>query len=339
MSIVHMDGFDSYASLADLNQEYPSNNSSFVAVSLTGGRYGGGGVILTNSAAWISRTFSPLAELWCGYAVNISSTYASSPGGYLAQFLGGAGAEFSVTYYVGTLKFTRGTASGTLVGTYSVTISTGAWHWLEVRYKYSATVGVCEVWLDGVQLATYSGNTTLNSSGSVNQFQIGGATYWINGYIDDLYILDATQGANTTRLGDSRIETLVPTANGATNNGAASAGANYACVNDATWNTTNYVTIPGTTGQTELYEMSDLTSSAYVVYGARAMAISQKSDAGPSLLKLVAVSGGTESDSAGIPTLCGSWSRQYAIYETDPHTSAAWTASAVNAVQAGVKVA
>ena len=85
--------------------------------------------------------------------------------------------------------------------------------------------------------------------------------------------------------------------------------------------------------------MSNLTSSAYVVYGARAMAISQKSDAGPSLLRLVAVSGGTEGDSAGIPTLCGSWSRQYSIYETDPHTSAAWTAAAVNAMQAGVKVA
>jgi hypothetical protein len=109
-------------------------------------------------------------------------------------------------------------------------------------------------------------------------------------------------------------------------------------VDEAQYNTSDYVTITGASGQEELYTIGALSSSAYVVSGVRMMAIDQKLDAGPSFLKMVAVSSGSEVDSAGIPTLT-SWARQYAILDSDPHTSAAWTAAAVNAAQYGVKVA
>ena len=477
-----MDGFDSYTTLADLSTEYVSSPYTF---STTGGRYGGGAPSVGVSLA-LGKFISPLTELWCGFAMY--PTAFGTTAATLLSISGGSGKEFAVVYNGGAIKFYRGTGNDTLVQTTAVTaISLNTWHWMEFRYKYHASTGVCEVWCDGVQLASYSGNTTSSGSGSVSFILIGstiGNSYNWSGAVDDLYILDATTGSNTTRLGDSRIETLLPTGNGAANNGtcagsipfsfstattlntgvsdlsmspaiaapytgtlsgvavnvsaAVSSGAfsaaiydsagnnvlatatplsamaagwntftfvtplsvtagtqyrialwqntsyavyvsatggnwvwkavtytgtfptnpgpstsenpvnfswvyspvvqNWSYVNDFQWDVTGYVTITGTSNQEELYTIGALSSAAYVVSGVRLVAIDQKLDAGPSLLKMVAVSSGSEGASAGIPTLT-SWSRQYAILETDPHTSAAWTAAAVNAAQYGVKVA
>ena len=157
------------------------------------------------------------------------------------------------------------------------------------------------------------------------------------GTLDDLYILDATQGANTTRLGDCRIATLLPTANAGPNNGTPSAGAAYACVSEARWNTTDYVTLTNTTGQEELYSMGSLPMTPTAVFGVRVLSIADKSDSGAAGFYPAVKSGGVEGDATGVPILT-TWARQYGIFETDPSTSAAWTASAVNAMACGVKV-
>ena len=338
--LVHLDGFDSYTStLADFQTEYYVPNSN-TTIATSGGRFGGGAMFFnSNSTPYIQRLLpSGLTELWAGYALNASSF--GTNGAILFNVLGASGAEFSISYYNGSVKFIRGAYNGTLASTVSATISTGAWHWLEFRYKYHASTGVAEVWCDGVQIATYSGNTTSAGSGSVTTLEIGpsaGSNYSLTGYIDDLYILDATQGANTTRLGDSRIATLLPAGNAGPNNGTPSSGSNYACVNEAQWNTSNYVTLTNTTGQEELYTMGSLPTSPSSIFGVRVVAIAEKSDAGSAGLYPAVKSGGVEGDQTGIPVLT-TWGRQSGIFETDPNTSGAWTASAVNAMACGVKV-
>jgi len=342
--LIHIDGFDSYKDSADAGIEYLLSGTN-TGLTTNGGRFGGGGISIDiGGYSECKRFFSPLTQLWVGFGIKISGTFNPSPGGNLISFISSAGAEFSISYFPGTLTLWRGFTAGTNVATISTTIDLNTWHWIEFFYSYGTSAGSVQIWVDGIQIgSTYVGNTTNSAGGSINCIAINdstsnGTTRHFSGIIDDLYILDATQGSNTTRLGDCRVETLVPASNGTTNNGTPSAGSNWQCVNEAQWNTTNYVTITGNSGQEELYNLTSLTSSQYVVYGIRNMAIAEKLDAGPSMLKTVTVSNGSENDSSGIPTLTN-WARQYSILETDPHTSAMWTANAINSMQVGVKVA
>ena len=335
MTIVHMDGFDSYKDLADLGTEYSLISGAFV-FNTSGGRFGGGAIQGTSSGnSQIWRILSPsLSQIWMGYALYVTS-FGST---YTSLFYNG---EFSIGYNAGNIKFYKGSIISTNVGTVSGTISTNTWHWIDIKCICSTTVGVIELWVDGVQLATYSGNTSNSGASTFSYVQIGSSltvASGLVGYIDDWCVIDATQAPNNTRLGDCKIETLVPTSNAGPNNGTASAGTNYQCVDEAQYNTTDYVTITGTSNQEELYGMGDLATPPLQVFGARLVAVSQKGDAGPSLIKPILVSNSHESAATAMPVLT-SWNRQYGIFETDPNTSAAWTGAGINAVQAGVKIA
>ena len=337
--LVHMDGFDSYINDSDLYSEYNNGWTGNTAITTTGGRYGTCGITFSGTAAFLSRILpSSLTQLWIGFAFNPTSFAAS--GTELIQFISGAGIEFSVTYYGGTLKFYRGDMT-TLVASFSITITTGAWHWFEFHYTYGASAGVVECWVDNVQLGTFTGNTTNAGGGAIYVIEIGnnhGSANAMVGTLDDMYILDASTGANTTRLGDCRVEVLGPTANAGPNNGTASSGSNYACVNEAQYNTTNYVTLTDTTGQEELYTPATLSTNPFQIFGVRPLLVGQKIDAGSAALKPAIVSGGVASLGTAVQ-MTTNWLRAYSIFETDPNTGVAWTGAGINAASFGASVA
>ena len=335
--LVHLDGFDSYTTTTVLGAIYSLYQAgSGTLLSTNGGRFGGGSVQYTALTNRLSKAIAPLTELWCGYAVNFSGL--RSPGSVLWKFASLAGDEFCVTYIDGVVQVFRGTYSNTLVGTYYVpTISLNTWHWVECRYKYHASAGVAELWVDGVQFVSYSGNTTFAAGGNVNSINLSDSSRGFNGYTDDMYILDATQGANTTRLGDCRVGTLVPTSNASPNQATPSTGSAYTCVDEAQRNTTDYVTFtPYSAGMQEMYGMSSLPSVPSAIYGVRVLGVASKSDAGSASLKPEIVSGGSTGLGA-TQALSTSWADVSSIFETDPHTSAAWTTAAVNAMACGVQ--
>ena len=328
--LIHFDGFDSYSISNDLLSEYRLYYYNF---NTTSGRFGGNALILDAGIANIQRIVPDLTRIWTGFGIYITGY------GNLLGFYGVEGWEFSIQITPGALNLRSGDSYGTIVATCYNEISFNTWHWMEVYYSYGGS-GSVEVWFDGVRAITYTGNTTSAGSGSICLIGIGGNRNIGGGFIgrlDDWYIIDATQSPNNTRLGDCKVETLIPTSNAGPNDGVASAGTNWQCVDDVT-NTSDYVTLTNTTGQEELYGMSDLGSIPYQVFGTRVVALAQKIDAGPAFLKPVIVSNTHEVDLPQAPVL-SSWSRNYGIQEIDPNTSAAWTGAGINASQVGIKVA
>ena len=478
--LIHLDGFDSYITLADLYTEYTGSSSTF---STSIGRFGGGGININNGAGFIKSLASPTTELWTSFAIKPTG-YTGA--GTLLQIISSAGIEVTITYQ-SLFTLLRGGYGGTSIATAMANnFLSGAWRWIDVHYKYGASAGVVELWLDGVQIINFTGNTTSAGGGSCSQISFGASNFSnnVNCTIDDLYIINATNGTNTTRLGDCRIGTIIPASNASPNNGAgtgileyslsssstlntsanylylsqaiaapftgtltgislpvsaivasglflvaiydsagnnvlatstaltslsagwntftfvtplsvtagtqyrialqqnttyvpylssisgnmyyksltynatfptnpsfSSSGSmtnfawvyspvapNYLYVNESQWNTTGYVTLTNTTGQEELYNMTALPSVANTVYGLRVLAVSQKSDAGGASLIPICVSSSSEGDGSA-QTVSTSWARQYSIFETDPHTTVAWTPSAITSVSCGVKVA
>lgn len=339
--LVHLDGFDSYSVVADLAMEY--GNISNVSFSTSTGRFGGGmaHVGASGMGGLTKALGATTTEFWVGFAAKFGVLSTTYPSGII-EFQSGAGIEFAVCITNGLFTLHLGRSGDTIVQN-SVSVPQGmvlgGWQFLEIRYKYGASAGVVEVWVNGVQCVTYSGNTAHMSGGSILQLVIPGTrnSGMSEIYLDDLYIIDvAAGGANTTRLGDCRIATLLPTGN-STNQATPSAGSAYTCVNEAQWNTSNYVTFtPYAAGMIEDYTLGSLPSTPTAVFGVRVLAIADKSDAGSAGLCPYVNSGGTTALGTGQP-LSTSWGHIAGVFEVDPHTSAAWTTAAVNAMICGVE--
>lgn len=336
MALLHMDGFDGYSSASDLyTMAYTGGSINFTT---SGGRYGGGALALFNGGYQLMTPIAAL-ETWVGFALYLGSSGNSEC--ILCKWSSGSYDEAMVTInpLLGQLSFWSG-RSNILLGQYTG-LNGNAWHWLDIHYKADGTAGVAELWLDGTQVLNVTGvNSTRSSPSSLASFCIGdnGIAGPQSSFIDDLVIVDTAGTTNNGRIGDHKIVTLQPTSDAGTNNGTPSSGADhYAMVADATWDASTYDTITNTSGQEELFGFADISGSPTNIAAVKVSHISQKTDTGDASLQTVVVSSGTVS-SGSSQALGTSWSKFFTLLEADPHTSAAWTASAVNALTAGVKV-
>lgn len=333
--VLFRDGLDRYNVTADLLMVYNSNSGSF---STTGGRFGGGGY----SPSSVGMTLSLMAgsEFWSAMACSL--TGSGSGDRVVMSFSSVAsafnGVEATVTYNQssGLWKLWRGPLS-TLLGSITAPMTSG-WHWLDVHYKMDGSAGVFEIWLDDVQLLDLTAQNTIQNGGETTIIALtwgdinSGSTAEFT--IDDIIISDNTLG----RVGDSRIVTLEPTSDATPNQGTPSTGTNhYAVVDEAGWNTSDYLTMPNTSGDKENFGFASLSGTPTTIYGVGIVLISQKSDAGAFSLEPYVTSNSVEADGGSTNPLT-SWSLQTAFFETDPNTSAAWNAAGVNAMTGGFKV-
>ena len=112
---------------------------------------------------------------------------------------------------------------------------------------------------------------------------------------------------------------------------------NFYAVNDsAVDGDTSYV-YSGTANNVDQYDLSDLPSTPAAIYAVQARLVSRKSDTTTRGAKLQVKSGSTTSESSEV-IQSTTYTAINVTHVVDPDTSAAWTASAVNALKLGVKV-
>jgi hypothetical protein len=246
----------------------------------------------------------------------------------------------------GYIEARKTSTSGTIIATSTYRITTfPRWTHLQAKAVIHSTSGSLVVQADGVEIINVSGVSTGTASGSVTHIQHntnnGGVQF------DDLYVCDgvdatATQGrANNDFLGDLKVATLIPTANGDLTAWSKSTGTNAAAlVDEIPPNTTDYI-FSSTSGQRELMTLPDLPSSAGAVYGLRIGIYGLKSDAGASSVKpLIKESGGTitAQTAKALSTTAGGYYGDFLFTKPSAPTTP-FTASDVNALQAGVELA
>ncbi len=332
MTILWLDSFDLYNNVTDLTMVYFSSTAA--SFGTTDGRFGGGAWHTTSYG--IAKAVTPSAEVWSSFAIN---TYDTSPGDkFIATFNSIVSEEVSITYNpaTGGWKAWRGNNTAVL-GTATLYLPINTWHWVDIRAKLGTTLGEVEIWVDDVQLLSLTGQNTVYNAGQtditnvqVGDNHTGGA---LRMYIDDWIIY--TPG---TRVGDTRIETLLPTSDASPNQGVPSTGTDhYAVVDEAQFNTSDYLTMANVSGNKEVFGHGALAGTPAIIHAVAVKMISQKSDAGAFSLEPLVVSGGTEGDGAS-QTLSTVWGVQAAVFEQDPNTSAAWTYANVNSADIGYKV-
>lgn len=338
MSLIFLDGFDHYAA-ADITKKWTAQSGSTLSIGTAGRRLSG--QLRTGLQSFITKTFPATSSWVIGFAYSVTALPSAVV--TVATLLDSGTVQCDLRLNPdGTLSVTRG---GTAVtgGASTVALAAGAYYYIEWKVTIADAIaaGSCKVRVNAVETISVAAGQDLKSSANAyaTQVRIGSSTSaTITADYDDLYICDQSGATNNDFLGDCRIDTQFPNADGATNNFVTSSGTtHYTLVDEATPNTTDYVD-SATVGDRDLYEFSNLTPlSASTVYGVQVSTAANKDDAGSRSVAVTARSGGVNVDGT---TQALSTSQLYlsSIFETDS-TSAQWTQSSVDAAQFGIKVA
>jgi hypothetical protein len=334
-----MDGFDVYQSESDLQFQYAGFNCG---ISTNLGRYNNGALYINSYNNYLIYVMpNQQSEIWTGFALSVQGLTGSQP---IIGFQSSSGIESSIWYAPNTSTWTAYNGiNNTLLGTSIKSVGLSAYHWIEFHYKISTSVGIVEIWIDNIQIMNLTAiNTTYYSNSTFSNIIIGGnGSNSVIGYYDDLYILNTNGTYNNTRLGDSRIETLLPNSDASPNTGIPSViGSHYAMVDSAQNNGgSTYVTLSNTSNQEELYKVNSLVSTPASVYGVKVLNLAEKSSVTNTIsaTESIIVSNGVIS-TGNVTNLTSQYSTVVGIFETDPNTGNVWTYGNVNIANVGIKV-
>jgi hypothetical protein len=260
------------------------------------------------------------------------------------------GAAFSFSQITATYSmFTNGMARVTLVnGGYvalyrsdnntqvavsSAPVWSGANVWRYIELKHIPSTGACEIRVDGI--LRVSG--TVPTAASVTTLNLECQGTGAQTYIDDLYVLDSTGTTNNNYLGDVRVQTLLPSADGANLAMTPDSGTtHYNRVNEAASDTTSYVS-SASVGVKDSYRYQQLTANTSSVYGVAVTSYASKdAPVAAGLATLVRI-GSTDYVNAQPQILSASWVAGTDLYQARPSDSAPWTPTDVNSAEFGVQ--
>lgn len=229
------------------------------------------------------------------------------------------------------------TSTGTLQVTGTLVLAPTTWYLIEVYILY-ADSGTLTVKVDGIQDATFSGDTKPGAVANLDTMVFGGGVSNYT-YFDDIAINNTAGGSDDSWCGDGKIIMISPNGVGDSSQLTPSSGSNWQCVDEIPPDSDTSYVESASAGYFDLYAMGSISLAAgetirrIYVEGR----VKETTAAGDNV-QLGVKSSTTESWSSNIPVIT-SYARYVGSDLTqDPATTAAWTESGVNALQAGMKV-
>ena len=256
----------------------------------------------------IDNGLTPILEVYSPDGVDRIDLYASNTGQTLTiRKVNAAGTATNLA---------------TMSGAAAYCFSRPALHPLDLYINYSTT-GEVALYCDGAKVADYTGDVTTDSATQLDQFSVWDTDTGDHGnqpnYSQDWseFIVATT---NTTAM---HLVTLAASGAGATDNWTGA----YTDVNEVTLNDT---TINSTTssGQIQLYTVGSLPSGTFSILDVGVNMRAQVDTTGPQHIDaMVRTTDGSNHISSNLAPPQSSWGPVWAGWATNPHTSAAWTAS------------
>jgi hypothetical protein len=193
--------------------------------------------------------------------------------------------------------------------------------------------------LDGVQVATYTGDTTDNAEtiDGLRLHQGNGSTNYITWW-DDIAVNDNSGSDNNSWIGRIRLWPLYARGAGdvtGLSRGGNDLGANFAQVRDP--DPTGQTFVQGDQNDYDLYDVDTLDLPAGATINNIIVQIAGKSTSGAGYIAPMIKAGSTESQGDDVLLSTSPVVRQQA-WATNPSTSSAWTESDLSSLQIGVKI-
>jgi hypothetical protein len=338
MALLFMDGFDHYAS-ADVNKKW---NTGGTITAARGRR--GTAALTTGVSSLITKTIPNTETIIVGFAFKIGTLGLN--GNYLViGFRDGASLQCELRWNNITrlLSITRnGTAISGAVGT--TVIPTGVFNYIEIKAKISDSLSENEfiVRLNGTNeiVVPAGSDTKVTSNAYANVVTIGSDSSTTGaGYdIDDFYICNTLGSINNDFLGDCRIDTIMPNADGTYSDGTPSTGSdNYATVDEIPISTADFNTLANN-GDRDSYQHGGLPLvTGSLVYGVQVNAAVDKDDSGARSAATFIRSGTVDEDGASVG-LSTTYGILRDVYELNPDGNVAWDKTSVDNAEFGVVV-
>ncbi len=324
----------SYSLKIDLNQ----NSSGYVAfqnnISTTDTMYWRLAFMYKNVKS-LPSTLVPLLELRSG--TQPVNTLVFDPATLKLDVLAGGTANSVGLRVDGASVFSSNSMSA---------IVEGNWYVIQGKWFAHASTGNIVLKVNGVTVASFTGNTTASGS-TVDNTQHGsrplgsltGTGFDI--YLDDIAFNDSSGGKENSYPSLGGVYALKPTSDGATSQWVRSSGtANYQAVDELPPNTTDYV-YSSTSGEKDLYGISSLPAEVTTVSLVQPVAIVALASAGSSSVGALLRHNTTNyrSGDTGIVNVTPSYvAVRGSIYYEVAGGSGAWTPEQVNALQIGVEI-
>jgi hypothetical protein len=338
VSAIYADGFDDYTVLSDVWSAV--TGSSAVNTNLSFVRTGTGSFVAANSDS---------VQMQCAAALEHATMIVGA-----AVYRTASGAQPYINFYSDSLATLHmqivvnpngaiaAYRAGTLLGTSDPgLVIVGGWSYIEAKVVLSDSVGAVTVRVNGAAVLTLTGQDT-KSGGTKTVFDgislqcVGGnLSYW-----DDVYWINGAGSVNNDFLGDRRVYTIYPNAEGTTQQWAATpSGTHYTTVDESPPNSGDYVA-SATNGQIELFGLQNLPANVSTVAFVQAMLNAEKTDAGTLFLKRVVRHAGTNytgpSVALGTSYAYLKEGGKFLIFDSDP-AGGAWDVADVNGLELGVQ--
>lgn len=223
-------------------------------------------------------------------------------------------------------------SGATLATASGPTLSNGVWYFVQLRYTISTTVGTVELWVNGAQVATYSGNTQVSGNASCDRFVI------LEDYFCNMAFYTESGAAPNARTPECRVYTGLPTSAGSVTGFVPSAGANWQCTDENPSNAdTDYVSAAAAVTDDLYVSTGAQVAAGVVVYAVGVESVVRKDDAGVNAADVLIKTGATTAAGGAPLTLSTSYQRHKAFWSVNPATGLPWTVGESNAVEFGVR--
>ncbi|QHJ75224.1 hypothetical protein DELTA_31 [Brevundimonas phage vB_BsubS-Delta] len=327
-----IEGFDVYPTVAGvLGVESRWVIDSVTGLALVSGRFGGQALRGTSGAISTALDAGPTQEGAIGLAVQVQSVSGLSRFLTLADESNVPQLTLAIDA-LGRILVYRGTTSGTFLATTPVAMTVGVWYYIEVEFRIDNPSGFARVFINGAQLINFTGVTqAIVGTNTVGRVGLFGGSAQVS--IDDVY-----GKSIATRLGESRIETLMPNADSAVAFTPNAGGNNYSRVSEPLVDGDTTYVYSSTVGAEDLYDLTDMTSIPEQIHAVQTRVVARKDDAATRALKVALKSGASATVYGSDFFLSSSYVTKTDIYDADPATAAAWTKAGIDALKIGQKI-
>lgn len=312
----------------------PAGNTSYFGNQITDGRFAGSKALTCGAG---STFFRPLPanslQLAFGFAVkrNIPAV-----GIHPICSLWSSLRNRQFTLQVDSLGRLMINNSNTLLATADDRcLVNNTWHYVEVEFFLHNSVGICNVYLDGIAVPglQFTGPTKNIADIDIGQFCIepgGLAVLWY----DDLYV----EVDGNARVGEGRMEVIRPTSTTSNTGFTQSAGGTiWGVLDDTQLDTSDYASAT-TAGSVFRVGLGDLAYAPEKIYGVQVESASQKSEAGTRTVRnkifdtAVTINGTTRAQTLNTYQ----WNRDW--LSVTPNTGVPFTLSSIATLDVGVEI-
>jgi hypothetical protein len=234
------------------------------------------------------------------------------------------------------LELRRGTSSGTLVETSTVTYNPYVLNWIEIELvaKEAASGGLCNVYLNraATPVIAFVGDCQNAASEDFEQLRFSGGNAISgvsNATIDDVFV-------STTRLsGEMTIKIMVPTSNDVVT-GTPSAGTNWQCVDEIPPTSGDYV--EWVTANQDTYNQGGLGFTPLAVEAVKVSTFAARDGTITGIEGVLKTGGVSYYGTLRTGAAIGTYVTSEDVWSTNPNTATTWQAAEISGIKIGVRV-